>query len=74
MAKPRARLATIQPRLPESRIFELLINILQSSTFWVVIALALSTLLYEAVRMPGVHLGFPLIGIDTKDGYSYGSN
>lgn len=37
-------------------------------------ALALTTLLYEAVRTPRVRLGFPLIRIDTKNGYSRGSN
>ena len=63
-----------KPRLPQNRIFELLINILQSSTFRIFIALALSTLLYEAVRTPRARLGFPLFGINTNDGHSRRSN
>ena len=53
-------------------IFELVIDILQSSVFRIIILVALSVVLYGALCGPQVHRGYPLIGFDMKDGYSRG--
>ncbi|KAJ5355962.1 Cytochrome P450 [Penicillium concentricum] len=53
-------------------IVDLLISITHSSIFRIIIALALSTFLYEAIRGPRLYPGFPLVGVDTKDGYRRG--
>ncbi|CAG7936532.1 unnamed protein product [Penicillium olsonii] len=53
-------------------IFELVIDIPQSSAFRILIVVALGIVLYGAFSGPQVHTGYPLIGFDMKDGYSRG--
>ncbi|KAJ5766209.1 uncharacterized protein N7511_003825 [Penicillium nucicola] len=49
-------------------LFEIVLDTLQSSAFLIIIVVVLGLAIYDAV----LHPGFPLIGTDTKDGYSRG--